>query len=170
MFLAFLGVGLSGFGGVPPFARRMLVDRTGWMTELDFTETLALCQSLPGPNIVNLSVAVGSRYAGVKGALACLAGLIAAPVAIVLVLAALNDRFGAVGRAPEMMLALGAAAAGLVAAAVAKIARPVLAAKPWTAAPIIVLVFVGAVLLKFPLPAVIAVVAPVSLALVWRRP
>ena len=70
MFLAFLGVGLSGFGGVPPFARRMLVDRTGWMTELDFTETLALCQSLPGPNIVNLSVAVGFRYAGVKGALA----------------------------------------------------------------------------------------------------
>ena len=169
MFIAFLGVGLSGFGGVLPFARRMLVERTGWMTELDFTETLALCQSLPGPNIVNLSVVVGSRYGGVKGALACFLGLTAAPVAIVLVLAALNDRFGGIGRAHDMLLALGAAAAGLVAATVAKIARPVLVARPWTAAPVIALVFVGAGVLKFPLPAVLAVVAPLSLAFVWRR-
>ena len=169
MFLAFLGVGLSGFGGVLPFARRMLVDRKGWMTELDFTETLSLCQSLPGPNIVNLSVVVGSRYAGVKGALACLAGLIVAPVAIVIVLAALNDRFGAIGRAPDMLLALGAAAAGLVAATVAKIARPVLDARPWTAVPVIGLVFAGVALLRLPLPMVVAAAAPLSLALVWRR-
>jgi chromate transporter len=167
MFLAFLGVGLSGFGGVLPFARRMLVERRAWMTEADFTETLALCQSLPGPNIVNLSVVVGSRYAGAKGALACLAGLIAAPVAIVIGLAVLNDRFGAIGRAPDMLLGLGAAAAGLVAATVAKIARPVLAARPWTSAPVIVLVFVGVGWLGFPLPAVLAVAAPVSLALAW---
>lgn len=169
MFLAFLGVGLSGFGGVLPFARRMLVDRTGWMTELDFTETLSLCQSLPGPNIVNLSVVVGSRYAGAKGAFACLAGLIVAPVAIVIVLALLNDRFGAVGRAPDMLLALGAAAAGLVAATVAKIARPILAAR-WSAVPVIALVFAGVALLRLPLPLVLAIGAPLSLALGWRRP
>jgi chromate transporter len=168
MFLAFLGVGLSGFGGVLPFARRMLVERKAWMTEADFTETLALCQSLPGPNIVNLSVVVGSRHAGVKGALACLTGLIAAPVAIVIALAVLDDRFGAIGRAPDMLLALGAAAAGLVAATVAKIARPVIAARPWTATPVIVLVFVGVGWLQFPLPTVLAVAAPLSLALVWR--
>jgi chromate transporter len=168
MFLSFLGVGLSGFGGVLPFARRMLVERKAWMTEADFTETLALCQSLPGPNIVNLSVVVGSRYAGVKGALACLTGLVAAPVAIVIGLAMLNDRFGAIGRAPDMLLALGAAAAGLVAATVAKIARPVLAARPWTAAPVIVVVFCGVGLFRLPLPTVLAVAAPLSLALVWR--
>ena len=169
MFLAFLGVGLSGFGGVLPFARRMLVERRGWMTEVDFTETLALCQSLPGPNIVNLSVVVGSRHAGAKGALACLTGLIGAPVAIVIVLAMLNDRFGAIGRAPDMLLGLGAAAAGLVAATVAKIARPLLASRPWTAPPIIALVFAGVALIRLPLPLVIAGAAPLSLALIWRR-
>ena len=168
MFLAFLGVGLSGFGGVLPFARRMLVERKAWMTEADFTETLALCQSLPGPNIVNLSVVVGSRYAGVTGALACLLGLTLAPVAIVIGLAMLEDRFGAVGRAPDMLLGLGAAAAGLVAATVAKIARPVVAVRPLTSAPVIVLVFVGVGLLRFPLPAMLAIGAPLSLALVWR--
>jgi chromate transporter len=168
MFLAFLSVGLSGFGGVLPFARRMLVERKAWMTEADFTETLALCQSLPGPNIVNLSVVVGSRSAGVTGALACLLGLTLAPVAIVIGLAVLEDRFGAVGRAPDMLLGLGAAAAGLVVATVAKIARPVVAARPWTATPVIALVFVGVGLFSLPLPAVLAVAAPLSLALVWR--
>ena len=168
MLLAFLGAGLSGFGGVLPFARRMLVERKAWMTEADFTETLALCQSLPGPNIVNLAVVVGSRYAGMRGALACLTGLIAAPVAIVIVLAVLDDRFGAIGRAPDMLLGLGAAAAGLVAATVAKIAWPVVAARPWTSAPVIALVFIGVGLFRFPLPAVLAVAAPLSLALVWR--
>lgn len=168
MFLAFLGVGLSGFGGVLPFARRMLVEHRGWMTEADFTETLALCQSLPGPNIVNLSVVVGSRYAGVMGALACLTGLTAAPVAIVIGLAILHDRFGALGRAPDMLLGLGAAAAGLVAATVAKIARPVVATRPVTSTPVIALVFIGVGCLRFPLPAVLAVAAPLSLALVWR--
>ena len=170
LFVAFLGVGLSGFGGVLPFARRMLVEQRGWMTELEFTETLSLCQSLPGPNVVNLSVVVGSRYAGVKGAVACLAGLVVAPVAIVIVLAILNDHFGSIGRAPDMLLALGAAAAGLVAATVAKIARPVLAARPWTAAPVIALVFAGVAVLRLPLLLVLAVGAPVSLALIWRRP
>ncbi len=168
LFLAFLGVGLSGFGGVLPFARRMLVERRGWMSELDFTETLALCQSLPGPNIVNLSVVVGSRSAGALGAMAALGGLTLAPVAIVLGLATLYDRYGAVGRAPDLLLGLGAAAAGLVAATVAKIARPVVISRPWTALPIVALVFVGVGWLRFPLPAVLAVAAPISLALVWR--
>ena len=49
LFLAFLSVGLSGFGGVLPFARRMLVDQKAWLDEAEFVETLALCQSLPGP-------------------------------------------------------------------------------------------------------------------------
>ena len=84
LFLAFLSVGLSGFGGVLPFARRMLVDQKAWLDEAEFVETLALCQSLPGPNILNLSVVVGSRFAGVRGAFAALTGLTLAPVAIII--------------------------------------------------------------------------------------
>ena len=168
LFFAFLGVGVSGFGGVLPFARRMLVERRGWMTGAEFTETLSLCQALPGPNIVNLSVVVGARCDGARGALACLAGLTVAPVTIVIVLAMLHDRFGAVGRAPDMLLGLGAAAAGLVAATVANIARPVLRARPWTAVPVAALVFAGAGWLHLPLAEVLAICAPISLLLAWR--
>src|SRR5579863_6568850 len=75
LFLAFLTVGLSGFGGVLPFARRMLVERRAWLSQAQFNETLALCQTLPGPNIVNVSVVVGARFAGVAGAVAAVTGL-----------------------------------------------------------------------------------------------
>jgi len=169
LFLAFLSVGLSGFGGVLPFARRMLVERRAWLTEAQFTETLALCQTLPGPNIVNVSVVVGSRFAGATGALAAVTGLLAAPVAIVLVLATLYGRYGAVGRAPAMIAGLGAAACGLVAATAAKMALPIVRKRPVTAAPFIALAFVGVGLMRWPLIWVLLALAPLSVAAAWGR-
>jgi len=169
LFLAFLSVGLSGFGGVLPFARRMLVDKRAWLTENAFNETLALCQTLPGPNIVNVSVVVGSRFAGWSGALAAAVGLMAAPVAIVLALASLYARYGALGRAPAMIAGLGAAAAGLVAATAAKMAWPIVRRRPISAAPFIVLVFVGVGLLRLPLAWVLLGLSPLSIAIAWRR-
>lgn len=169
LFVAFLGVGLSGFGGVLPFARRALVERCGWLTETDFNETLALCQSLPGPNIVNMSVVVGSRFAGPWGALACVTGLVAAPVALILVLAGLWGRFGAVGHAPSAIGGLAAAAVGLTAATTLKMARPILAQAPFSAGPIIVAAFVAVGLLRLPLPWVALTLAPLSVLIAWRR-
>ena len=92
LFLVFLSIALSGFGGVLPFARRALVERRGWLTPDDFTETLSLCQSLPGPNVVNLSIVVGARACGWRGSLAAVAGLVGAPVLIVITLGVLYGR------------------------------------------------------------------------------
>lgn len=169
LFLAFLSVGLSGFGGVLPFARRMLVEKRTWLSETAFNETLALCQTLPGPNIVNVSVVVGSRFAGAAGALAAVTGLMAAPVAIVLVLATLYGRYGATGHAPAMIAGLGAAAAGLVAATAAKMAWPIVRRRPVSAAPFIVLAFIGVGLVHLPLLWVLAALCPFSIAAAWRR-
>jgi chromate transporter len=169
LFLAFLSVGLSGFGGVLPFARRMLVEKRAWLTETAFNETLALCQTLPGPNIVNLSVVVGSRFAGGAGAVAAVTGLMAAPVAIVLMLASLYGRYGAMGRAPAMIAGLGAAAAGLVAATAAKMAWPLVRRHPVFATPFIGLMFVGVALLRLPLVWVLLVLSPVSIAIARRQ-
>lgn len=169
LFVAFLTVGLSGFGGVLPFAHRMLVERRRWLDETQFNETLALCQTLPGPNIVNVSVVVGSRFAGPAGALAAVIGLMAAPVAIVLVLASLYGRFGAVGRAPEMIAALGAGASGLVAATAAKMAWPLIRRRPASATPFIAIAFAGVALIKLPLIWVLLALAPIAIAIAWRR-
>jgi len=139
LFSAFFAIALSGFGGTLPFARRTLVDRLGWLTPEDFTETLSLCQSLPGPNIVNMSIVVGSRAQGWRGSVAAASGLIGTPVIIVIILGALYSRF-----------------------------EPLLKTRPWIAAPFILLAFVAVALLRLPLPYVLLVLAPISIVLAWR--
>jgi len=168
LFLAFLGVAMSGFGGVLPFARRALVERRGWLTEAGFNETLALCQSLPGPNIVNLSIVVGSRFAGARGALSCIAGLVVAPVMLVLGLATLWGRYGAIGHVPGAIRGLAAAAAGLVAATALKMARPTLMSAPMSAGPVMAVAFAAVGLARLPLPWVLLVLAPASVFMAWR--
>jgi chromate transporter len=169
LFVTFLTIGLSAFGGALPWARRVLVERKGWMSPEAFNETLALCQSLPGPNVVNLSVVVGARAAGARGALAALLGLVVAPVAIVLVLATLYGRFGEAGRISGAITALGAAAAGLVWATAAKMALPLVTRRPISCSAAIGLAFVAIVWLNLPLAAVLAALTPIGMAVVWTE-
>src|SRR5215472_15658134 len=86
LFRGFLMMGLTGFGGVLPIARHMVVDRRRWMTATEFAELLSICQFLPGGNIINMSVAIGLRFRGIPGSIAAITGLIAAPLAVVVVL------------------------------------------------------------------------------------
>ena len=169
LFLAFLSIALSGFGGVLPFARRELVERRGWLTADDFNETLALCQSLPGPNVVNLSIVVGARVAGWRGSLAAVSGLIGAPVAIVLAVGSVYARFADLPQVQGAILGLAAAAAGLVVATAARMAEPLLRRRFLLAAPFIAAAFAAVGVLRLPLPYVMAVLAPVSVVLAWRR-
>ena len=170
LFSVFLRMGLSGFGGVLPFARRALVDRHGWLTQEDFTDTLALCQSLPGPNVVNLSIVVGSRACGWRGALAAVFGLIGAPFLILLVLGLAYSRFGGLELVQKAIGGVAAAAAGLVVATAARMAEPLVRSRFLLATPFIALSFAGVGLARFPLIYVVLVLAPLSVAVVWRRP
>src|SRR5579871_6088680 len=170
LFRAFLVMGLSGFGGVLPFARRALVERHGWLTDADFTETLALCQSLPGPNIVNMSIVVGGRARGWRGSLAAVIGLIGAPFLILIVLGFAYGRFGGLPLVERAIEGVAAAAAGLVVATAARMAEPLVRNRFLAATPFIVLAFVGVGVLRFPLIYVIIVLAPLSVAAAWRRP
>jgi len=167
LFAAFFSIALSGFGGVLPFARRMLVDQRGWLTGEDFTETLSLCQSLPGPNVVNMSFVVGARACGWRGSIATFAGLVGAPVAIVIALGALYSRFGGIAEARHALVGLGAAAAGLVVATAARMAEPLLRSRPIVAAPFIAGAFAAVALLHLPLPYVLLALAPISIAVAW---
>ncbi len=167
LFMAFLGIAISGFGGVLPFARRMLVEERAWLSADEFNETLSLCQSLPGPNIVNLSIATGSRFAGAKGAVAAVSGLVLAPMCIVIAMGALYSRFGGVERLQGAVTALGAAAAGLVVATAAKMAQPLISRRPLSAAPFILLAFAAVGVMRFPLPWVLLSLGPLSIAIVW---
>jgi chromate transporter len=168
LYLGFAQIALSAFGGALPWARRILVEDRGWLAPDDFTQTLALCQFLPGPNVINLSIAVGSRFRGALGALAAFAGLMGIPVALVIGLGALYARYGQLPVLGQVFAALGAAAAGLVVATAAKMAAPIVVRRPVTGMPIILAGFVMAALLHWPLPLVLAILAPLSIGLAWR--
>ncbi|AXS80743.1 chromate transporter [Dechloromonas sp. HYN0024] len=114
LFLGFSSVGLSGFGGVLPFARRMLVDERQWMTAEQFNAQLGLCQFLPGPNVINLAVVVGKRYCGLPGAIVAPVGLLAGPFIIVLLLALLYDHFGSLVAVQSMLRGIAAVGCGLL--------------------------------------------------------
>ncbi|MFI4976402.1 MAG: chromate transporter [Caulobacterales bacterium] len=169
LFAVFLSIALSGFGGVLPFARRTLVDRHGWLTAEDFTETLSLCQSLPGPNVVNLSIVVGARACGWRGSIAAFSGLVGAPIAIVLALGMLWGRFGGLPEVQRAIAGVAAAAAGLVIATAARMAEPLIRRRALTAAPFILAAFLAVAVFHLPLPYVLLALAPISIALMWGR-
>jgi len=116
LFWAFTGLALQGFGGVLAVVQRELVEKKGWLSRERFMEDWAVAQVLPGPNVVNLSMMIGDRYFGLRGALVALAGMLAFPTLIVLGLAV---ALAGVADQPEMQGALrglSAVAAGLIAA------------------------------------------------------
>jgi chromate transporter len=168
LYIGFAKISVSAFGGALPWARRIIVEDQAWLTADDFTDTLALCQFLPGPNVINLSIAVGSRFHGWRGALAGFTGLMVGPVTLVIGLGALYGRFGQLDALRGAFAGLGAAAAGLVAATAAKMAAPLVRKTPLISVPIIAGGFAMAALLRWPLPLVLAIIAPASIGLAWR--
>ena len=167
LFVGFLKVGLSGFGGVLPFARQMLVDRKRWLTEQEFNEVLSLSQFLPGPNIVNVSVIVGRRFQGPTGALAATLGLMLMPLIIVLLLAALYGQFAQLDAVRGASNAVSAAASGLVLSVGFKMARPIRRTLWQAAIALIAFAAIGPV--RLPLLWVLAVLVPLAVGIAWRK-
>ena len=162
LFAAFLGVGLVGFGGVLPWLRRMVVDERRWLTPAGFTDMLAFCQILPGPNVVNFSVCFGGRAAGWRGALAALAGLLGGPMLLVIGLGALYQRFAAHPVVSGATGGLAASACGLVLATALKIATP-LRGRPLGLL-VAAMAFAAVAVLRLPLLPTVLVLAPLSVA------
>ena len=105
---------LQGFGGVLAVAQRELVDRREWLTREEFVDAYSLAQLLPGPNVVNLSLMLGDRFFGWRGAVAAVSGMLLAPLVIVLVLAASYNQFSANPFVAGVLRGMGAVAAGLM--------------------------------------------------------
>jgi chromate transporter len=169
LFRAFFGVALMGFGGVMPWARRMLVEKRKWMDDVEFGEALALAQFLPGGNIVNLAVAVGQRYHGAPGALAACAGLLVGPIVIVTTLTTLFLRYGQGEPVKAALGGVAAGAAGLMLSMAGKLARPLVGRREAAPTVIALAAFLAVGPAGLPLVPVILVLAPLSIAHAWWR-
>ncbi|MCC6947098.1 MAG: chromate transporter [Bradyrhizobiaceae bacterium] len=170
LFAGFLAISLSGFGGVLPWARRMLVERRGWLNEREFAEALALCQFLPGPNIVNMSIIVGSRFRGVAGALAAFAGLVGVPLLIMMACGALYLRYGELETLRGALVGLAAGAAGLLVAMAVKMTMPLVRERRVSAILFALAAFAAVGLLRLPLYWAVLVLAPLSMLWCYWRP
>ena len=75
IFLAFLTIGATSFGGVVPYLREGLVTKRRWIDDKEFVEMLSISQSLPGLNATNMAILVGQKLHGVLGAIAGILGM-----------------------------------------------------------------------------------------------
>jgi chromate transporter len=165
LFRTFAEMSLYGFGGVMPWARRVLVDRRRWVDDREFAELLAIGQILPGPNICNIAVIVGYRYCGWRGSLAATMGLLSGPFFIVLVLGALYHRFGGLATVQGGLRGMTAVAAGLVLMTGIKLAQ----SQPRTVRGLVfgVLSLTAVGILHLPLGWAMLVLIPSALAVEW---
>jgi chromate transporter len=167
LFVAFAKISLAGFGGVLVWARRGIVDQHRWMTADEFNETYALCHFLPGPNVVNLSVVFGSRFRGIAGGIAAFAGLLGPPVVVVTILAALYARYGEIEALRRILAGVSCAAVGLLISAVFRMMMPLIKRRDLVALIMLAAVFTAIGLLRLPLPAVLLVAIPLSIAITF---
>ncbi|MEO6973389.1 MAG: chromate transporter [Rhodoferax sp.] len=114
LFVSFTLLALQGFGGVLAVVPRELVEKKQWLTREEFVEDWAVAQILPGPNVVNLSLMIGDRYFGLRGALIALAGMLTLPMLVVLAMAIVFAGIGDLPAAQGALRGLGAVAAGLI--------------------------------------------------------
>jgi chromate transporter len=178
LFLAFFKIAISGFGGALPWTRRMFVEEKRWMTPQEFNDSYALCQFLPGPNIVNLAAVFGARMRGASGALACWLGFLGPPFVLMTTVGLLYARYGDAEILRKILGGIAAAAAGIMISTFVRMAEPLFRLRPSdsgegvrrASAPLVMLAIVGAIaIMRWPLLWVMAAAVPLAILLAWVR-
>lgn len=171
LFTAFSWLALQGFGGVLAVVQRELVEKKQWLTPQEFIEDWAVAQTLPGPNVVNLSLMIGGRHWGLGGALSALAGILLFPTLLALLLAATLAGFSESAWVQGMLRGMGAVSAGLIFATGIKLAAGLRTNPMGSIACMLlaVLTFVGVALLRWPLAVVLFGVGSLGCLWAWVR-
>ena len=154
-----------------PVAQRELVERRQWVSREDFLSLLALAQVLPGPNVINLALMIGDRFAGTRGAAAALAGILAAPLLLVLALAAAVQQLQHWPLVNAALRGMGVVAAGLVMATALKLAQGLRGSLlgPWLCTLLAAGSAVAVALLRWPLVAVVLGLGGATCLWVWFK-
>ena len=119
LFYEFIKVGLFAVGGgmaTFPFLEDLAV-KTGWYTQLQLADMIAISESTPGPIGVNMATYVGFTIAGVPGSVVATIGLITPSVIVILIVARVLAKFRDSKLVKSLFYGLRPASAGLIAAA-----------------------------------------------------
>lgn len=94
--LAFLRIGLLGFGGGPsmiPLVHQEVVKRYAWMSDEEFADVLAIGNTLPGPIATKMAGTIGYRVGGVMGCLTAVLAVIGPVILAMIALLGLFSRY-----------------------------------------------------------------------------
>lgn len=72
LFIGFFRSGMLGYGGGPstiPLVHKEAVERFGWLSDEEFSDILAIANTLPGPIATKMAGYIGHRVAGMMGML-----------------------------------------------------------------------------------------------------
>ncbi len=162
---------LQGFGGVLPVAQRELVEQRAWLTREQFLASLSLAQVLPGPSVINLLIMLGHGWFGWRGVVAAMAGILTAPLLIVVALATLAVHGRQWPLVDGALRGMGVVAAALVVSTAVKLA-PALRGNPMGRLPVTALVLLATLAvgwLRWPLlPVVLGLGLPACALAAWR--
>lgn len=160
-------IGISGFGGVLPLIRRMLVEERRLMSGTEFNALLGFCQVLPGSNVVNLAVCAGARLHGLPGAFVFAAGILIAPFLGMILLALAYSHWGHLAIVQNMLRGVAAAGAGLLFATALKMADHVRERLLYM--PFSLLILLALVILRLPLPPLIIALLGATTCIAYHR-
>ena len=117
LFFGFARIGAISFGGGHasiPIVQREVVEIQGWLTYEEFGNLLALDELTPGPILINSATFVGSRIAGIPGAIAASLGSIAPACVITMLLIFLLHKYRKLDIINEALYAVRCMAVGLI--------------------------------------------------------
>jgi chromate transporter len=166
--LTFNHIALASFGGgLSAWSREVLVVEKHWLGEEEFLSAMTMCRILPGANQVNMAVFAGTKMRGAPGAVAAVFGLCCVPVILMLVAGFFYFRFKEMPAVKGVLHGASAAAVALTVAMVIKTGQKCLTGV------VPVLLFAAAFVLngvlRWPLLATLALLAPLSLVWAWPR-
>jgi chromate transporter len=171
LFISFTLLALQGFGGVLAIVQHELVDRKRWLTKAEFIEDWAVAQIMPGPNVVNICIMIGSRYFGLRGAVVAVAGVLVCPLIVLLLFALTYAHFADNPGVAGALRGMGAVASGLLIASGLKL-MSALKSNPlgvvWCAT-LALLTFVAIALIHLPLSWVLIPLGIVAYVVTYRR-
>lgn len=168
IFLVFLKLGALSFGGgMTGWVYREVVQQRGWIGETEFLSGLAISQIIPGANVANVAIYIGQRLRGTFGAITALFALLLVPFFVVIGLYVMYTTIAGLDVVNVGTDGVAAAAIGLL---ILMVWRSGLQAVRSVASGLALIVtFVAVGILNWPLLAVVACVAPLSIAAAWPR-
>jgi chromate transporter len=129
IFLEFLIIGATSFGGVVPYLRGSLVTKRHWIDDTEFVEMLSISQSLPGLNATNMAILVGEKLRGVLGSVAAIIGICLPGAVIMYVVGIFYRNHGDHLWVTAALKGVAAAAVGMVLSTVVGLSKKSLADK-----------------------------------------